>query len=115
MGAILSQGGEDLTTHKLKQHPIIYYLLTFTPTKQHYNIYEREFLGVKKALEHWHLYLIWTQNPFIIEMDHENLTYWKAPRKLTGQTVRWHKKLQDYNFKIVHIAGKTNTPADTLS
>jgi hypothetical protein len=28
---------------------------------------------------------------------------------------RWHKKLQDYNFRIVHIARKTNTPADALS
>jgi len=27
----------------------------------------------------------------------------------------WHKHLQDYNFKIVHIAGKTNMPADVLS
>ena len=43
------------------------------------------------------------------------MTYWKEPRKLTGRTARWHEKLQDYNFKIVHIAGKTNGPADALS
>ena len=96
------------------QHPIIYYLATFTPTKQNYSIYEREFLGVKKALEHWQPYLIWTREPFVIETDYENLTYWKMLKKLTGQMARWHEKLQDYNFKIVHIAGKTNTPADTL-
>jgi len=34
---------------------------------------------------------------------------------LTGRTARWHEKLQDYNFKIVHIAGKANGPADALS
>ncbi len=28
---------------------------------------------------------------------------------------QWHKQLQDYNFRIIHIAGKTNTPADALS
>ena len=28
---------------------------------------------------------------------------------------RWHEKLQDYNFKIIHIAGKSNGPADALS
>jgi len=28
--------------------------------------------------------------------------------------MHWHKKLQDYNFKILHISGKTNTPADVL-
>src|SRR5713101_7625535 len=48
-------------------------------------------------------------------MDHKNLTYWKSPKKLTGRTARWHKKLQDYNFKILHIAGKNNTLADALS
>ncbi len=29
--------------------------------------------------------------------------------------VCWHEKLQDYNFKILHIPRKTNTPADVLS
>ena len=75
MGAVLSQEGEGSTTHKPKWHPIAYYSTTFTPTEQNYDIYEREFLEVKKALEHWQLYLIWTKQPFIIETDHENLTY----------------------------------------
>jgi len=51
----------------------------------------------------------------MIETDHKNLTYWKSPRKLIGRMVRWHEKLQDYNFKILHIAEKNNTPADALS
>jgi len=28
---------------------------------------------------------------------------------------QWHETLQDYNFKILHIAGKNNTPAGALS
>ena len=28
---------------------------------------------------------------------------------------QWHEKLQDYNFKILHVVGKNNTPADALS
>jgi len=51
----------------------------------------------------------------VIETDHKNLTYWKSPRKLTGRTARWHEKLQDYNFCIIHIQGKNNTLADALS
>jgi hypothetical protein len=115
VGAVLSQEGARSATLKPKRHPIAYYSATFTPTKQYYDIYEREFLGVKKALEHWCVYLIWTKHPFIIETDHKNLMYWKSPKKLTGRTARWHEKLQDYNFKIIHIAGKMNTPADALS
>jgi hypothetical protein len=40
------------------------------------------------------------KEPFIIEMDHKNLTYWKSPKKLLRHMARWYKKLQDYNFKI---------------
>jgi len=41
--------------------------------------------------------------------------YWKEPKKLTGRTARWHEKMQDYNFKIIHIPGKWNGPVDALS
>jgi hypothetical protein len=118
VGAVLSQeGGLGGTSpnSKPKRHPIAYFSCTFTPTEQNYDIYEREFLGVVKALENWRQYLIWTKEPFIIETDHKNLTYWKSPKKLSGRTARWYEKLQDYNFRILHIPGKANTPADTLS
>ena len=72
---------------------IAYFSATFTPTEENYNIYEKEFLVVLKALEHWRAHLIWTKKPFIIEMDHKNLTYWKEPKKLTGRTAWWHEKL----------------------
>ncbi len=83
--------------------------------EENYNIYEKEFLAVLKALENWRAHLIWTKKPFVIETDHKNLTHWKEPKKLTGRTARWHEKLQDYNFKIVHIARKANRLADALS
>jgi len=93
----------------------VYYSATFSPTEQNYDAYDLKFLGVLKSIEHWRPYLIWTKEPFIIETDHKNLIYWKSLRKLTSRTARWHKKLQDYNFKILHVAEKNNTPANTLS
>ena len=78
MGAVLSQEGEA-TNLKPKWHPVAYYSATFTPTEQQYNIYEREFLAVLKALEHWRPYLIWTNQPFIIKTNYKNLTFWKFP------------------------------------
>jgi RNase H-like domain found in reverse transcriptase len=51
----------------------------------------------------------------VVETDHKNLTYWKSPKKLTGRTARWHERLQDYNFRILHISGNMNTSADALS
>ena len=48
-------------------------------------------------------------------MDHENLKYFREPYKLNGRQARWYLKLQDYNFILWHIPGKTNTKADILS
>ena len=51
----------------------------------------------------------------MILTDHANLTYWKAPRKLDRRHAHWHADLEEYDFKMVHIPGNTNGPADTLS
>jgi RNase H-like domain found in reverse transcriptase/Reverse transcriptase (RNA-dependent DNA polymerase) len=113
--AVLSQAGEKGSTSPRRRHPVAYYSATFSPTEQNYDAYELEFLGLLKAIEHWRPYLIWTKEPFVVETDHKNLTYWKAPKKLTGRTARWYERLQDYNFKILHISGNSNTSADALS
>ena len=48
-------------------------------------------------------------------MDHENLKYFREPHKLNGQQAQWYLKLQDYDFTLKHILGKTNMKADILS
>ena len=53
--------------------------------------------------------------PFEIWTDHENLKYFRKPHKLNGQQARWYLKLQDYDFILQYIPGKTNTKADILS
>jgi hypothetical protein len=115
VGAVLSQDEGTQPVTPQKRHPVAYYSATFSPTEQNYDAHDLEFLGVMKSIDHWRPYLIWTKEPFVIETDHKNLTYWKSPRKLTGRTARWHEKLQDYNFRIIHVQGKNNTPADALS
>ena len=68
-----------------------------------------------KALEHWRQYLIWTKDLFTILTDHANLLYWKSPRKLNRRTARWHVELQDYNYEIKHVPGKSHVITDLLS
>jgi len=121
VGAILSQEGESAilqieTPHKKpKLHPIAYYSATFTETERNYDIYDRELLAIMKAITHWRPYLIWTEQLFMIYMDHANLLYWKSPQKLNRRTARWHCELQDYHFVLEHIPRKTHTAADALS
>jgi len=52
---------------------------------------------------------------FEIWTDHENLKYFREPHKLNRRQARWYLKLQDYDFTLQHILGKTNTKADILS
>ena len=118
MGAILSQEGEFKPLRpksSTKLHPIVYYSATFTPMEWNYDIHNRELLAIYKAIKHWHAYLIWTKEPFEVQTNHANLLFWKSPCKLNQQTARWHSELQDYNFTLKHIAGKTNVAADALS
>jgi hypothetical protein len=119
VGAVLSQEGtlspslEKCTKPTL--HPIAYYSATFIPAERNYDIYERELLAMIKVLVHWRRYLGWTKEPFVILTDHKNLQYWKAPQKLNRRTARWHADLQEYDYKIRYIPGKTNITADALS
>jgi hypothetical protein len=119
MGAVLSQkrkNSASLRKHtKPKTHPITYYSATFTPIEWNYNIYKQELLAIMKSLAHWQPYLGWTKEPFTILTNHANLQYWKAPRNLNQRTVRWHTDLQEYNYEIQHVPGKTNIPVDVLS
>ncbi len=100
---------------KPKLHPIAYYSTTFTPTEHNYDIYKRELLAMMKALAHWRHYLGWTKHPFTILTDHANLQYWKAPWNLNRWTAHWHADLQEYDYEICYIPGKTNIPPDALS
>ena len=120
MGVVLSQEGE-VTTPSLEKwqkpvlYPITYYPATFTLMEWNYDIYNRLLLAMMKALYHWRPYLAWTKEPFSILIDHANLTFWKAPRKLDRRHACWHADLQEYNFKMIHIPWNTNGPADALS
>ena len=58
-------------------------------------------MGAKQEFE------IWT--------DHANLQYFKKPEKLNRRQARWLTELQEYDFTLHHIPGKSNSKADILS
>jgi len=68
-----------------------------------------------ECLEKWRQYLLDAEEKFEVWTDHKNLKYYREPQKLNGQQARWYLKLQDYDFIIRHVPGKTNTRADLLS
>jgi len=86
-----------------------------SPVERNYKIYDKELLAIVEALDKWRQYLLDTVEKFEVWTDHENLKYFKEPHKLNNRQARWYLKLQDYDFTLRHIPGKTNTKADILS
>ena len=64
---------------------------------------------------HWRHFLAGSPHKIIIHSDHQNLTYWKDPQKLSRRIAREQLDLMEFDFEIRHIPGKANSRADALS
>ena len=79
-GAVLTQ--TDLNGDR---HPVAFMSKTFTNTEQHYEIYDRELLGIIRALREWHHYILGSGHTTIIHTDHKNLTYFRKAQRLSDR------------------------------
>ena len=66
-----------------------------------------------KAIEKFYYYLY--GQCFVVRTDHASLKWLFNFHQLEGQIARWLQKLQEYQFEVVHRAGKSHMNADALS
>jgi hypothetical protein len=97
------------------EHPVAFFSGSLQPAEINYNIYDRELLAIVRAIRHWRHHLLGARYPFRILTDHNNLTYFREPHRISGRQARWLETLADYDFTFHHIPGVTNTVADLLS
>ena len=97
-----------------KWRPITFLSRKMQPAEQNYEIYDKELLAIVEAITKWRQYLLDATEKFKVWMDHENLKYFRKPHKLNRWQAWWYLKLQDYDFILQHISGKTNMKADVL-
>jgi hypothetical protein len=109
VSATLSQDYSD------GRHPIRFFSKSLSPAKINYDIYDRELLAIIYAIKAFRYLLLGARQKFLIRTDHQNLKYFKSLQKITPCQAQWHEFLQDYNFKLIHFPGKSNTIADLLS
>ncbi|XP_072384610.1 uncharacterized protein [Diabrotica undecimpunctata] len=107
IGAVLSQGpiGKDL--------PIAYASRTLCGAETKYSTIERELLAIVWAVKHFRPYLFGRK--FTLITDHRPLTWLFSIKDPGSRLARWRLKLEEYNYKIEHRAGKINRNADALS
>ena len=109
IGGILSQEQDG------KWRPIVFLSRSIQLAEWNYEIYDKELLAIVEAITKWRQYFLDVTEKFKVWMDHKNLKYFKEPHKLNGWQAWWYLKLQDYDFVLWHISGKTNIKVDVLS
>jgi len=62
--------------------PCGYISHSLTATERNYDIYDRELLGIIRALQTWRHFLEGSEHEVIILSDHKNLTYFQKVQKL---------------------------------
>jgi hypothetical protein len=103
VGAILSQDG----------HPISYLSRALGPKKQGLSAYEKEFLAILLAVDHWRPYL--QVQEFLIQSDHRSLASLDEQRLHTPWQRKALTKLLGLSYRIVYKPGRENGAADALS
>jgi hypothetical protein len=109
VGASLSQ----MTDRGLQ--PVAYLSKKMNVAQRNYPVHEWELLAVMEALKAWRCYLYGSTTAIDIYTDHHSLQWISTQPNLSSRQCRWVEQLQDYTFKIHHIAGDKNVVADALS
>jgi hypothetical protein len=102
-GAMLHQGAG----------PIAFFSRTVAPQHAKLAAYERELIGLVKAIRHWRPYL-WTQK-FVVRTDHCSPKHLLDQRLSTIPQHTWVSKLFGYTFQVEYKTGRMNAAADALS
>jgi RNase H-like domain found in reverse transcriptase len=109
-GAVLTQ-----TDINGDRHPVAFLSKTFTDTERRYEIYDRELLGIVRALKEWRHYIQGSGHTTLIHNDHRNLTYFRKAQKLSDRQARWSLFLSEFNIKLQHLPENKMILSDALS
>src|SRR6202171_90354 len=108
VGAVLSQN------HGKGDQPIAFLSKKLTGAEQNWPAHEQELYAVVYALKHWKHYLLGSR--FDVYTDSIAMKAIMTQKSLSRKQIRWVMELQEYlPFNIIHVSGKKNVVADTLS
>lgn len=103
IGAVLSQDN----------HPIAYISKALGPSTMGLSTYEKEYLAILMAVDHWRSYL--QMGEFCILTDHNSLMHLSEQRLHTPWQHKAFTKLLGLTYKICYCKGAQNAAADALS
>jgi hypothetical protein len=109
LGAVILQDFED------GMLLVACFLRSFQPAKINYDAHDKELAAVVFAFKEGCPFLLGAKHQVVVKSDHKNLLYFCQLQKISGRQARWMEYLQDFDYHLEHIPGKSNTIADLLS
>ena len=91
VGAVLSQGTSE-------KQPIAYFSRKLLSREKNYSTIEKECLVIFLGIKAFEIYLLGRQ--FIIQTDHQSLTWLNKFKDKNPRLTRWSLMLQSYNFIV---------------
>ena len=107
LGAVLLQ------EHDGKLFPVSYASRKLLDRERNYSTIEKECLAIVWAVKKYLPYLYGVE--FILQTDHQPLTYINRAKYENSRVMRWALYLQDYRMTVESIKGKDNVGADYMS
>ena len=99
--------------HDEKLYPVAYANKKLTPPETRYSTQEKECLGIVWGVTKFRLYLV--GKPFVLQTDHQPLSYINKIKYQNDRIMRWALALQGCDYTVQDIPGKDNEAADYLS
>ncbi|MBW0490724.1 hypothetical protein O181_030439 [Austropuccinia psidii MF-1] len=109
LGAVLSQLNDS------GKHPIAFDSCKLLPAELHYEIHDKELLGIVWALKSWRAFLLSLSDSFEVLTDHSSLQYFMSSKVLTHHQAFWVEFLSAFHFSITYRPGRLATLPDSLS
>jgi len=107
----LAIGGVMFQEYDDSVHVVQFLSKDFSQTEKNWSTIEKEAFALYYCILHCSHYL--SGHHFILQTDHRNLVYLHHAE--VPKLVRWHLRLQEFDFTVQHIPGSTNIVADVLS
>lgn len=92
---------------------LAYTSVTLKGSQLRYTVTEKEMMALVHCLRQWRNLILGRK--LIVITDHKALSFLLSCKLKSSRISRWIMFVQEFNFDIIHCAGKDNVVADTLS
>jgi RNase H-like domain found in reverse transcriptase len=96
-----------------EKHPLGFWSRGLTRAEKNYSTTEKECLAIVWAVLHLRLYL--EGQGFVIRTDHHSMRWILNLADAQGRLARWRLRLQEFDFEVLYLPGKSHYAADMMS